>query len=157
MALETTAATRHLARHGVEFSTHRYPYQERGGAKHAAACLGVPEHVVVKTLVLRTDSGENLLVLMHGDRQVSSKQLARELGVRRVAACSPEQALRVTGYVVGGISPFGTLTELPVCVESSIFELPRVYINGGRRGLLVALEPAALKQALAVREVAVAR
>jgi Cys-tRNA(Pro) deacylase len=152
-----TPAIRWLEEHGVEFATHYYDYEARGGARHAAECLGVPDHVVVKTLVMRTDAGRWLLVLMHGDRQVSAKRLARETGARRIATCSPEEALKVTGYVVGGISPFGTRQPLPVYAEASIFDLPRIYLNGGRRGLLLEIEPAVLRRALELHEVSVGR
>jgi Cys-tRNA(Pro) deacylase len=152
-----TPATRWLEEHGVEFVTHYYDYKERGGARHAAECLGVPDHVVVKTLVMRTDAGRRLLVLMHGDRQVSAKRLARETGARRIAACSPEEALKTTGYVVGGISPFGTRQPLPVYAEASIFDLSRIYLNGGRRGLLLEIEPGVLRRSLELHEVSVGR
>lgn len=151
-----TPATRWLRQRGVDFTTHLYDYEPRGGAAHAARSLGLSLHAVVKTLVMRTDGGERLLVLMHGDRQVSVKRLAREAGVRRIDACSPDEALRVTGYVVGGISPFGTRQALAIYAEASIFALERVWINGGRRGLLVQLATADLRRALAPREVAVA-
>lgn len=152
-----TAATRFLDEHGIEFSTHLYEYRDRGGARHAAECLDVPAHTVVKTLVMRTDGGRRLLVLMHGDRQVSSRRLAREVGARRVHACSPREALDATGYVVGGISPFGTRTALAIYAEKSIFSLPRIFINGGRRGLLLGLEPGVLRETLDVLEVSAAR
>ena len=157
MGREATAATRHLAAREVPFSTHLYRYEERGGTSHAATSLGVSESAVVKTLVMRTDTGERVLVLMHGDRLVSEQRLARELGVRRIVACSPDEALRVTGYVVGGISPFGTRTPLLTCVERSILDLEWIYLNGGRRGLLLRLSPDGLKRALELREVSVAR
>jgi Cys-tRNA(Pro) deacylase len=153
----STPATRLLDEHHVEFATHHYVYEERGGAKHAAECLGVPEHVVVKTLVMRTDAGRRLLVLMHGDRQVSAKRLARALEARRISACTPDEALKSTGYVVGGISPFGTRQRLPVFAEATIFDLPLVYINGGRRGLLLEIDPAVLGRVLDVQRVSVAR
>jgi Cys-tRNA(Pro) deacylase len=152
-----TPATSWLDEHGIPFAIHHYDYKERGGARHAAECLGVQDHVVVKTLVMRTDEGRRLLVLMHGDRRVSAKRLARETGCRHIAACSPEEALKATGYVVGGISPFGTRQPLPVYAEASIFDLPRIYLNGGRRGLLLEIEPSVLRQALELREVSVAR
>lgn len=152
-----TPAIRWLEENRVEFATHHYDYEERGGARHAAESLGVPDHLVVKTLVMRTDAGRRLLVLMHGDRQVSAKRLARETGARRIAACSPEEALKATGYVVGGISPFGTRQPLPVYAEASIFDLPRIYLNGGRRGLLLEIEPSVLRQALELHEVSVGR
>lgn len=159
MARETppaTPATRYLDERGVEYATQRYDYKDRGGAPHAAECLGVAVRLVVKTLVMRTDAGHRLLVLMHGDRHVSAKRLAREVGARRVFACTPDEAFKATGYVVGGISPFGTRTGLPIYAESSIFEAPRVFINGGRRGLLLELEPTALRQTLELHEVSVA-
>jgi len=156
MAREATPATRWLDERGVAYSTHTYRYEEHGGARHAAECLEVAPAVVVKTLVMRTDAGERLLVLMHGDRQVSAKRLAREIGCRRISACTPDEAQRVTGYVVGGISPFGTRTALATVAESSIFELERIYINGGRRGLLLGLEPEALRRIDDLREVSVA-
>jgi Cys-tRNA(Pro) deacylase len=152
-----TPAVRWLEENDVEFATHHYDYEERGGARHAAECLGVPDQVVVKTLVMRTDAGRRLLVLMHGDRQVSAKRLAREAGARRIAACSPEEALKATGYVVGGISPFGTRQPLPVYAEASIFDLPRIYLNGGRRGLLLEIEPSVLRRVPELHEVSVAR
>ena len=117
----------------------------------------MPDDVVVKTLVMRTDAGRRMLVLMHGDRQVSAKRLARAAGARRISACSPDEALKATGCVVGGISPFGTRQPLPVYAELSIFDLPRVYINGGRRGLLLEVDPTVLRHILGVHEVSVAR
>lgn len=129
----------------VAFEPLEYDYEPRGGAAHAAEALGVPLHEVVKTLVFRGDDGGRMLVLMHGDREVSTKALARTLGLRSVASCSPEEALRVTGYQVGGISPFGTREALRVFVEQSIFELPWIYINAGKRGLLVRLESRSLR------------
>ena len=151
-----TPATRWLRERGVDFTTHVYDYEPHGGAPHAAHSLGVPLHAVVKTLVMRTDGGERLLVLMHGDLQVSERRLAREVGARRVRPCSPEEAQKVTGYVVGGISPFGTRQALPTWAEASIFDLERIWINGGRRGLLLELTTEALRRTLAPHEVAVA-
>jgi Cys-tRNA(Pro) deacylase len=153
----STPATRLLESRGEPFATHYYDYEERGGAPHAAECLGVPGHAVVKTLVMRTDAGGRMLVLMHGDRQVSTRRLAREAGARRVHACTPDEALRSTGYVVGGISPFGTRQPLPVYAEASIFELPRIYINGGRRGLLLEIDTTVLERVLDPRRVSIAR
>jgi len=151
-----TPAVRWLEARGIEFATHLYDYEERGGATHAAACLGVPEGVVIKTLVMRTETGDRLLVLMHGDRQVSARRLARAAGARRIRSCSPDEALKATGYVVGGISPFGTRQTLPVYAERTLFDLPRIFINGGRRGLLLEIEPSAIRSALEVHEVSVA-
>lgn len=151
-----TPATRFLDDAGAAYTLHHYDYVDRGGAKHAAECLGVDEAAVVKTLVMRADSGGRMLVLMHGDRQVSQKQLARVIGARKVASCSPDEALKVTGYRVGGISPFGTRTELPIYAEASIRELTRIYVNGGRRGLLLEIAPEVLEATLAPEFVSVA-
>jgi Cys-tRNA(Pro) deacylase len=151
-----TPATRYLSEHGVTFAVHLYDYEERGGAPHAAASLRLPEHEVIKTLVMHTETGRQLLVLMHGDQRVSSKRLARALGARRIRASSPEAALEATGYVVGGISPFGTRTRLPIYAETSIFDLPRIFINGGRRGMLLEIAPQALRQTLELHAVSVA-
>lgn len=152
-----TPATRLLEERGYEFTAHAYDYEEHGGAGHAAECLGVAHEAVVKTLVMRTDAGQRLLVLMHGDRQVSGKRLAREIGARGIRACSPEEARRATGYVVGGISPFGTRQPLPVYAEASIFELARIYVNGGRRGLLLEIEPSVIERLVEPTVVSVAR
>ncbi|MFZ5557843.1 MAG: Cys-tRNA(Pro) deacylase [Pseudomonadota bacterium] len=136
-----TAAVRALREHGVDFTDHLYAYEEHGGAAVSARELGVDEHAVVKTLVMEDDRRAPMLVLMHGDLQVSTRQLARVLGVKSVAPCSPETANRHTGYLVGGTSPFGTRRPLPVYMERSILELPRIYINGGKRGYLVGIDP----------------
>lgn len=129
---------------GIAFVPLFYRYEERGGTAVSARELGVPEHQVVKTLVMEDDTGEPLLMLMHGDRLVSTKILARVIGAKRIVPCDPEVAQRHTGYCVGGTSPFGTRRKLPVYVERSILALPRVLVNGGRRGLLVAIEPQAM-------------
>jgi Cys-tRNA(Pro) deacylase len=139
-----TPATRYLDARGASYQSHSYAYIDRGGARQAAVCLQVDEAAVVKTLVMRADTGERLLVLMHGDREVSQKNLARLAGVRRVDACSPDEALRETGYQVGGISPFGTRNTLRVYAEATLLELPRLFINAGRRGLLLEIEPGVL-------------
>ena len=133
MNYPVTPAVRLLRERGVEFEPHLYDYEERGGTRHSAESLGVAEHAVVKTLVMETEQRKPLIVLMHGDREVSTKQLARHLGVKTVSPCAPAVAQRHTGYVVGGTSPFGTKARLPVYAERTIFELPRVYINGGKR------------------------
>jgi Cys-tRNA(Pro) deacylase len=151
-----TPAVRMLREHKIEFAPHLYDYEERGGTRHSAASLGVDEHAVVKTLVMETDARKPLVVLMHGDREVSTKQLARTLNVKTVQPCEPATAQRHTGYLVGGTSPFGTRARLPVYVERTIFELPRIYINGGKRGFLVEIEPRVLKELLPVEEVEVA-
>ena len=139
-----TAAVRVLREHGVAFTHHPYEYEERGGTAVSARELGVAEHAVIKTLVMEDDAKRPLVVLMHGDREVSTKNLARHLGVKAVAPCDPVVADRHSGYQVGGTSPFGTRTELPVYVERTILELPRIWINGGKRGFLIALAPSAL-------------
>jgi Cys-tRNA(Pro) deacylase len=136
-----TAAVRELRAHKVEFSDHLYAYEEHGGTAVSARELGVPEHAVVKTLVLEDDARRPLIALMHGDLKVSTKELARVIGVKTIAPCSPETANRHSGYLVGGTSPFGTRKPMPVYMESTILELERIYINGGKRGFLVGLDP----------------
>ncbi len=154
-----TPATAYLRRNRVAFSEHVYDYVDRGGTAESARQLGVDEHAVVKTLVMEDDAGRPLLVLMHGDASVSTKALARAIGVKRIQPCAPEDAERHSGYQVGGTSPFGTRKRLPVYVEATILGLPTIYINGGRRGYLVGLAPAVLSGplgAVAVRCAAVA-
>jgi len=145
----STAATRLLRQKGIPYTEHLYRYQERGGTAVSARELGVPEHAVVKTLVLEDDAGSPLVVLMHGDREVSLKALARRLGARAVEVCRPEAAQRHSGYLVGGTSPFGTRKKMPVYVEKSVLDLPVLYVNGGSRGFLVAMAPADLVRAVA--------
>ena len=156
MNYPVTPAVRLLREKHVEFEPHLYDYEERGGTRHSAEALGVDEHRVVKTLVLETDARKALIVLMHGDCEVSTKQLARTLGVKSVAPCDPATAQKHTGYRVGGTSPFGTRAKLPVYVERTIFELPKIYINGGKRGFLVEIEPKVLRILLPLEEVEVA-
>ena len=156
MNFPVTPAVRMLREHKVEFAPHLYDYEERGGTRHSAEALGVDEHAVVKTLVLETDARRALIVLMHGDREVSTKQLARALNVKSVQPCEPATAQKHTGYLVGGTSPFGTRAQLPVYVERTIFALPKIYINGGKRGFLVEIEPKVLRALLPVEEVSVA-
>jgi Cys-tRNA(Pro) deacylase len=151
-----TPAVRILREKGVAFEPHLYDYVERGGTRHSAESLGVEEHAVVKTLVMETDAHKPLIVLMHGDREVSTKQLARTLGVKSVHPCDFARAQKHTGYLVGGTSPFGTRAHLPVYAERTIFELPRIYINGGKRGFLVSIDPKVLRDVLKVEEVEVA-
>lgn len=151
-----TPAVRLLREKKVAFEPHLYEYKERGGTAHSAAALGVPEHAVVKTLVMETESREPLIVLMHGDREVSTRELARAMGVKNVHPCDPATAQKHTGYMVGGTSPFGTRKSLPVYAERTIFDLPKVYINGGKRGFLVSISPAALRDVLGPTEVEVA-
>ncbi|HSN92078.1 MAG TPA: Cys-tRNA(Pro) deacylase [Anaeromyxobacteraceae bacterium] len=137
----STAATRLLREKGVRYTEHLYRYEERGGTAVSARELGVPEHAVVKTLVMEDEEGTPLLVLMHGDREVSTKALARQLGRKFVEICRPETASRHTGYLVGGTSPFGTRKTMPVCLERTVLDLDRVYLNGGSRGFLVGIDP----------------
>jgi len=148
-----TPAVRLLREKRVAFEPHLYDWKEKGGTARAAAQLGVEEHTVVKTLLMETDARKPLVVLMHGDREVSTKQLARALDTKSVSPCDPATAQRLTGYVVGGISPFGTRTKLQVYAEATIFTLPKIYINGGKRGFLVSLSPRDLRSVLPVEEV----
>ncbi len=143
-----TPATAFLARHGVTYTEHEFEYKEHGGTSHSSTSLGVPEHQVVKTLVMEDEKGEPLVVLMHGDRKVSTKELARQAGVKRIAPCKPEAATRHSGYLIGGTSPFGTRKGMPVYLERSVLGLPRIYINGGRRGYLLGMDPAVLTRVL---------
>ncbi|MEO8103613.1 MAG: Cys-tRNA(Pro) deacylase [Betaproteobacteria bacterium] len=143
-----TQAVRVLREHGVEFSHHPYAYEERGGTAASARALQVDEHAVIKTLVMEDEAKRPLVVLMHGDREVSTKTLARLLGVKTIQPCAPAVADRHSGYQVGGTSPFGTRKSMPVYVERSIALLPRLYINGGRRGYLVGMAPADLVRVL---------
>jgi len=140
-----TPAVRFLREKNVEFIPHLYNYIEHGGTSESAKQLGVDEHAVVKTIVFETNEKKPLIVLMHGDREVSTKNLARQISVRSVEPATAERATKFTGYVFGGTSPFGTRTKIPVFVEASIFELERIYINGGKRGFLVEIEPAVLE------------
>lgn len=150
-----TPAVRYLREKKVEFVPHLYDYVEKGGTSESAKQLDVDEHTVIKTLVFETNEKRPLIVLMHGDRQVSAKNLARHIGVKSVEPASPERAHKWTGYLVGGTSPFGTRTQMPVYVEKTIFELDEIFINGGKRGFLVEIDPAFLKEALRVEEVEV--
>ncbi len=148
-----TPAVRWLRDHDVAFSEHPYAYEEHGGTAVSARELGVDEHAVVKTLVMEDDAGVPLIVLMHGDCKVSTKALARAIGVKRIAPCKPEVAERHSGYQVGGTSPFGTRKPLRSFVEETVLELPRIFINGGRRGYLVGIDPRALVDVLDARAV----
>ena len=148
-----TPATRMLRAAGVEFSEHVYDYVEHGGTAESSRQLGWREHAVVKTLVMQDEGGEPLVVLMHGDRQVSTKNLARAIGAKSVEPCKPEVAQRHSGYLVGGTSPFGTRKAMPVYVESSVLGLERILINGGQRGYLVGIAPQVLVDLLAARPV----
>ena len=148
-----TPATQLLRRHGVTFGEHPYDYVEHGGTGESARQLGADEHCVVKTLVMEDEHAKPLIVLMHGDRTVSTKNLARQIGAKRVEPCKPEVANRHSGYLVGGTSPFGTRKAMPVYVEATILELPTIYLNGGRRGYLVSLAPAVLVSLLGAQPV----
>jgi Cys-tRNA(Pro) deacylase len=143
-----TPATRFLAEHQVAFTVHDYEYEEKGGTKVSSRKLGVDEHAVIKTLVFEDETKTPLIVLMHGDRQVSAKALARQLGVKSVQPCKPEVAQRHTGYQVGGTSPFGTKKALKVCCERSITTLPKIFINAGGKGHLCSLAPSELVRVL---------
>ena len=144
----STPATRLLRARGIAYTEHLYRYEERGGTAVSSRELGVDEHAVVKTLVMEDDEGAPLVVLMHGDREVSTKALARQLGKREIRICRPEVANRHSGYLVGGTSPLGTRKAMPVCMERTILELPRIYVNGGSRGFLVGVAPADLVRLL---------
>ncbi|HEY9223614.1 MAG TPA: aminoacyl-tRNA deacylase [Variovorax sp.] len=136
-----TPATQLLRARGIAFTEHPYQYLEHGGAQHSAAVLGLDPFTVVKTLVMQDQDARPLLVLMHGNRTVSTKNLARQIGAKSVEPCKPEVANRHSGYLVGGTSPFGTKRDMPVYIESSILDLPKIAINGGRRGYLVGIDP----------------
>ena len=148
-----TPATALLKAQGVDFSEHPYEYLEHGGAQHSAQVLGLDPFTVVKTLVMEDQDGKSLLVLMHGNRTVSTKNLARQIGAKSVAPCKPEVANRHSGYLVGGTSPFGTRRAMPVYIEESILALPRIAINGGRRGYLVGIAPQVCVQLLDAKPV----
>jgi Cys-tRNA(Pro) deacylase len=148
-----TPATQWLQQHGVAYTEHPYDYVDHGGTGESARQLGVAEHAVVKTLVMEDERAAPLIVLMHGDRQVSTKNLARAIGAKGVQPCKPEVAQRHTGYLVGGTSPFGVRKAMPVYVQASVLALPRICINGGRRGYLVGLDPQCLVTVLGAKPV----
>lgn len=152
----TTQATIFLKANGVTFTDHLYAYEEHGGTSVSARELGVEEHVVVKSLIMENELKKPLIVLMHGDCKVSTKELARQIGCKKVEPCKPDVANKHSGYLVGGTSPFGTKSKMPVYVERSILDLDRIYINGGRRGYLVGIDPKELMRVLAVNAVEVA-
>ena len=156
MKYPMTQAVRLLRDRNIAFEPHLYVYEDRGGTKRSAEELQVDEHSVIKTLVMETDSRDPLIVLMHGDREVSTKELARVLGVKTVSPCDPTVAQKHTGYIVGGTSPLGTRKALPIYAEETVFDLPLIYINGGKRGFLVSLDPKDLHRALKITEVTVA-
>ena len=146
--ISETPATQFLRQHGIAFSEHPYSYEDKGGTSVSARELGVDEHTVIKTLVMQNELAKPLIVLMHGDCTVSTKNLARQIGCKSVTPCTPENAQRHSGYQVGGTSPFGTKKVLPVYVEKGILSLPSIYINGGRRGFLIGIDPHALVTAV---------
>jgi Cys-tRNA(Pro) deacylase len=148
-----TPATQFLRRNNIAFTEHVYEYVEHGGTEESARQLGVPENEVIKTLVMQDERAQPLIVLMHGDKQVSTKNLARQIGAKSVEPCKPDVAQRHSGYIVGGTSPFGTKKAMPVYVEASVLELARICINGGRRGYLVGIEPAVLTRLLDAKPV----
>jgi Cys-tRNA(Pro) deacylase len=154
--ISETPATQFLRKHLVGFTEHPYPYEEHGGTAVSARELGVPEHDVVKTLVMQDEAARPLIVLMHGDCTVSTKNLARQIGCKSVEPCKPDVANRHSGFLVGGTSPFGTRKAMPVYVEKTILELPKIYINGGRRGYLVGIAPGELVRTLGAKAVEVA-
>jgi Cys-tRNA(Pro) deacylase len=151
-----TPAVRLLREKKIRFEPRLYDYKEHGGTRHSALSLGVAEHRVIKTIVMETERRDLLIVLMHGDCEISAKEMARTLGVKSVSPCDASVARKHTGYLVGGTSPFGTRKPLPIYAEKTIFDLPEIYINGGKRGFLVAISPADLKAALEIIEVEVA-
>ena len=152
----STNATRLLRQAGVAFTEHLYRYEEHGGTRVSAEALGVAEHAVIKTLVMEDERGVPLIILMHGDREVSTKELARQIGAKSVQPCKPDMANRHSGYLVGGTSPLGTRKPMPIHAEATIFDLPGIYLNGGSRGFLVGLDPRELELVLKVNRVSVA-
>lgn len=150
-----TPAIRVLREKNIEFEPYVFEYVEKGGTRHSAEVLGIEEHAVVKTLIFETSEKKPLIVLQHGDLQVSVKNLARILNVKSVAPAAPEKANKLTGYLVGGTSPFGVKTKMPVYAEATIFDLEKIYINGGKRGFLIAIEPKILKTVLEAKQVEV--
>ena len=151
-----TQATIFLNQHGVAHSSHLYAYEEHGGTKVSARELNVDEHVVIKTLIMEDEAAKPLIVLMHGDCKVSTKELARQIGRKKVESCKPEVANRHSGFLVGGTSPFGTKKQMPIYIEKTILDLPLIYINGGRRGFLVGVHPHDLMRVLSPTVVEVA-
>jgi Cys-tRNA(Pro) deacylase len=154
--LPITPAVRILRQYKISFIPHVHKYEEHGGTRLTAETIGVPENFVVKTLVMETDEKKPLLILMHGDREVSTKQMARLIGVKQVSPCDANTAQRYTGYLFGGTSPFGTRHPLPVYVEKTILDLQKIYINGGKRGFIVEINPQDIRKAFQIIEVEVA-
>jgi Cys-tRNA(Pro) deacylase len=151
--ISETPATQFLRKQGIAFSEHPYAYEEHGGTAVSARELGVDEHAVVKTLIMQDEAAKPIIVLMHGDRKVSTKNLARQIGCKSVEPCKPEVANRHSGFLVGGTSPFGTKKAMPVYVEQSILDLNRIYINGGRRGYLIGIDPKVIPAVLPAKPV----
>jgi len=151
--ISETPATQFLRKHGAVFSEHPYAYEEHGGTTVSARALGVEEHHVVKTLVMQDEAAKPLIILMHGDRKVSTKNLARQIGCKSVEPCKPEVAHRHSGYLIGGTSPFATRKALPVYIEESILALQKIYINGGRRGYLIGMTPQSVADLLQAKAV----
>jgi Cys-tRNA(Pro) deacylase len=149
-------AIRALRAAGIAFTPHLYAWEPHGGTRASSAALGIPEHIVIKTLIFETERADPLCILMHGDREVSAKQLARAIGTKSVSPCAPDVADRHSGYQVGGTSPFGLRRAMPLYMQSTILELPRIYINGGARGVLVELDPREIERVLAPIQVDVA-
>ena len=152
----STHATRLLKQAGTPFTEHPYRYEEHGGTALCARELAVDEHAVIKTLVMEDERAAPLIILMHGDREVSTRELARQIGAKSVQPCKPEVANRHSGYLVGGTSPLGTKKAMPIHAEATIFDLPRIYLNGGSRGFLVGLDPKDLERVLKINRVSVA-
>ena len=146
--MQETPATKFLAQNNVNFTVHEYEYQEKGGTARSSQELNVNEHAVVKTLVFEREDKSGLIVLMHGDRKVDTKGLAKQIGAKKIKSCSPDDATKHTGYLVGGTSPFGIANPLPICLQKSILEIDKIYINGGGRGFLVSLESKELVRVL---------
>ncbi|MCW5960522.1 MAG: Cys-tRNA(Pro) deacylase [Pyrinomonadaceae bacterium] len=155
MKYPTTQAIRFLRQKKVEFEPHLFEYVEKGGTSHSSQSLGIDEHAIIKTLVFETNEKKPLIVLMHGDREVSEKNLARHLKVKSVSPASAEKANKLTGYIFGGTSPFGLKTKMPIYAEKTIFDLDKIYINGGKRGFLVEIDPIDLWDVLDLKEVEV--
>ncbi len=156
MNYPVTPAVRFLRERKIDFAPHVFEYVEKGGTKHSAEVLQVDEHAIIKTLVFETNERKPLIVLQHGDFQVSTKILARILNVKTIASVSCEQANKLTGYFIGGTSPFGVKTKMPIYAEETIFDLERIYINGGKRGFLISIAPRVLEEILEVNKVAAA-
>jgi len=155
MKYPVTQAIRFLRSKKVDFVSHLYEYEEKGGTSQSSEILGVEEHTVIKTLVFETSEKEPLIVLQHGDLQVSAKNLARHLGVKSVSPVSPEKANKLTGYLLGGTSPFGTKKRLPIYAEKTIFDLEKIYVNGGKRGVLIEIVPGVLSETLRIEKVSI--